>query len=505
MSSSTSKYVATSFMWGGIAKVLDAAIKFASVPLLLTYFGKNDFALVSLALSINAYLSLLDLGVTTGAIKYFSEWIAAKDYKRIDAVARTSITFYGGIGAINALVLILLAYFGIHLFSITDAQGVVMKNLLIILAMFAIINWSTFVFNQLLTANENIAYVQQINIVRSFLGLLLIFITIHFSWSLTLYFTWFTLINTLVVFPYYFKSKREKLIESFIPSWDWANFKIIFKYSMAIIAIGIFSVSATRLRPVVLGIYSPDGIGIVTDYRIMETITLFIINIGGLFMSIFLPKTSKILLTNDKEKIARFAYDGTLYTSIICVILCMPFILSSREILHVYVGAKYESLSTWLIIWVITILMYLHNSPVASLVLSTGKTRKLIYSSAIACTISVVVNIALCKQIGVGSAVIGYLVYIVVQMMYYYFYFNQKILFLNSFSVFKSFIIPAGLGVISIGFVMLMHISFHNLFVQIMIKTVIWFLIFIASLLLTNVISIAEFRKLIPGKAKLNS
>lgn len=492
--SNTSKYVAKSFLWGSIAKILDAAIKFVSVPLLLTYFGRENFGLIALATSVNAYLQLLDMGINTGSIKYFSEWIGANKFDLLDKVARTSITFYGAIGIVNALALILMSFFGADLFSLTASQAIVIHNLFLILAIVAIVNWSTSVFNQLLTANENIAYVQKINIIRSILGLMVIYTTMFLKWELTAYFTWVSIVNSLVLFPYFIKAKKSGLISSFIPGFDWINFGTIFKYSLAIIAMGIFQMTATKMRPIVLGIFSDEGIGIVADYRVMETITIFIISIGGMFISIFLPKTSKLLLKNDKEKVARFAYDATLYISIICVILSLPIVINAREIISIYVGESYIHLSNWLILWVLTILFYLHNSPVASLVLSTGKTRMLIYSSAISCSVSIIINAVFCKQLGAGSAVMGYTIYIVIQMSFYYLYFNNKILKLNSWKVFKSFIIPTILGGLAALAIWVLHIDLSNIFLQIIIKCLLWFVCYILCLILFKVINV---RKLI--------
>ncbi|MEA5404558.1 oligosaccharide flippase family protein [Arcicella sp. DC2W] len=483
-------YVVKSFLWGGGAKILDAFIKFISVPLLLSYFGKSNFGLVSLAVSVNAYLGLLDMGINTGAIKHFSEWIASKKFDLVDSVARTSITFYMIIGSINSLVLIIIAFSGINIFSLDSEHQLMMRDLFLILAVFAIINWSTSVFNQLLTANENISYIQRFNVFRSIAGLILIFLTTYFKLSLTNYFFLFTLINSLVLVPFYLKANKDGLIKKFKPALDWTNFKAVFKYSLAILAIGIFSFSATKLRPIILAMFSEGSIGAVSDYRIMETITLFIISIGGMFISIFLPKTTKLLLENDKSKVEAFAYEATTYTSIICIVLCLPIMLNSNEILTLYVGEKYVYLSKWLNLWVITILFYLHNSPIASLVLSTGKTKLLVYCSAISCMVSIAINAFLCKYLEAGSAVVGYSVYILIQMSFYYFYFNNKVLGLSSFKVFKSFVFPTFLGGVSFLIIYLVKIKFENIVLSILLRSTLWSLIFICFLFITKILKI---------------
>ena len=496
----TTKYIAKSFFWGVSSRLLDAMVKFLTVPLLLAYFGKENFALISLATSVNAYMNLLDMGVNTGATKYFSEWIGAGKMTLVHNVARTSISFYGAIGIINAVLLIGISIYGMGIFSITSEQAAVLHDLLLVLAFFAVINWSTSVFNQLLTANESIYYIHQINILKAILGIAVIAATIFLKWSLTTYFISYTIGNSIVLLPFYFLAKKEHLISSVMPSLEWKNFNVILKYSLAIIAMGIFQVSASTLRPIILAIFSPDGIALLADYRVMETITIFIISVGGMFTSIFLPSTTKLLLENNKDKVKFFAYEATVYTSVICVALCLPIVLCAREIISIYVGESFVYLVPWLILWVITILFFLHSTPVSSIILSTGKTRPLVISTALSCLVSLLINAIFCKQLGVGSTVLGYSVYIGIQMSFYYFYFNKKILGLNSWKVFKSFATPALLGFLSLLAIWLLNIQMENLVIQILVKCSLWTVFYFILLIFTKTIYLNTLKTLLYGK-----
>lgn len=486
------RYFAESFMWSVVSKVIDAAVKFFTIPLMLHYFGKDNYGILILAISTNAYMSLLDLGINTGAVKYFSQWLAEKKYALIHSVSRTSITFYLIIGIVNSLVLIFLALFGQHLFNITHEQFGILQTMFIIMAFYAILNWSTLVFNQLLIASERIAFIQQINIVKSIVNLLLIYFTIKFNLSLLSYFVLFLTINSIFVIPYYIKAKYSNLIQSFLPGNDWINFKQIFRYSLSIFAMGVFQFTATKSRPIVLGIFNTTGAGIFSEYRIVEVFPIFIISIGGMIVTILLPITSKLVQQKQHDKIAEMAYKGTGITSILVCILCFPIIINSHDILTLYVGQKYSFLAPWLNLWIFTIILYLHNSPISSLVLSTGKTRMLVYSSGIACIISIIINAILCKSFGVGSAVIGYLVYILINMSFYYLYFNNKVLNLQSFKVFRAFLIPTFVAFIAYIPLHIFKFDFFSTFLNILFKTSIWFIFFFGILFIFKVIDLQK-------------
>jgi O-antigen/teichoic acid export membrane protein len=210
---------------------------------------------------------------------------------------------------------------------------------------------------------------------------------------------------------------------------------------------------------------------------------------GGLFISILLPKASKLLVENDKKKIENFVYSGTIYTTIIVNLLCFPLILNSSAIIGIYVGSAYSELDIWLSIWLLSIVMYLHNSPVASLVLSTGKTKMLIYSSAVASITSLIVNATLVNIYGVGAAVIGYLTYIIIQMSFYYLYFNNVVLGLNSNKVFKAFIKPTTIGIITYSIIMVFKIDLVNQYTEIIVNSVLWLILYGYTLHYSRVIS----------------
>lgn len=486
------RYFAGSFFWSVVSKITDAGVKFFTIPLMLHYFGKDDYGILTLAISTNAYLNLLDLGINTGAIKFFSQWIAEKRYVLIQSVSRTSITFYLIIGIINSFVLILVAFFGHHLFNINQEQFGLLQTMFFIMAFYAILNWSTSIFNQLLMASERITFIQQVNIIKSIANLILIIFTVKLNLSLLTYFILFLTINVIYVIPYYIKTKSSNLIHSFLPGYDWINFKQILRYSLAIFAMGIFQFSATQSRPIVLSIFNSTGAGILSEYRVIEVFPIFIISIGGMITTILLPTTAKLIQQKQREKIEKMAYRGTAITSIIVCVLCFPIMINSHDILTLYVGSKYNFLAPWLNLWVFTIVLFLHNSPVASLVLSTGKTKMLVYSSAIACVASIIINAAFCQSLGVGSAIIGYLVYIVIQISYYYLYFNNKVLNLQSSKVFKAFLIPTFIAFVSYLPLYFLKLDFLSTFLIILLKTSIWFILFLGMLFIFKIIDLQK-------------
>lgn len=491
-------YYVSSFFWSTFSKILTAVVGFISVPLLLGYYGKAEYGILSLATACNSYMHLLDLGMNVGAVKFFSQWKAEGNNPKIYRVARTNITFYGIIAIVNMLGLFALAFWGEPLFAISHNQFLQLQTCLIIIAVFCIISWGATTFNQLLIADKHMAFTMQMQCVIAILKGLLIVAVFIFDLSLSSYFFFLTSALSLLVIPYIIKCKQLHLIDKIMPAYYWNEFKIVMTFSLSIFALSLFQMTATQSRPIVLGIFANNGADVVADFRILEVIPQFIIMICGSLSGIFLPKTSEIYTRENKSEIEHFAYRGTVLTSILACSLCVPFMLCSKEILTAYVGAEHSTLAPWLSLWLVLVLCQVHSTPTNALILAKGKTKPLVVVSCLACIISIIVNAILAPYYNVGSAVIGYTIYIFINLFCNYMFFYKKLLEIRKIKVFLSFIIPCLFAILSMSIVdILLHdynISIGaerlNMLLGFSIKTLVWIILFSISLLLFKVVRI---------------
>jgi len=498
-------YFFSAFFWSTFSKVLNAIFGFVSVPLLLGFYGKAEYGLLSIATACNGYMHLMDLGMNTGAVKYFAQWEAEGKRNLIYRVARTNISFYLIVSVINVLGLLALAIWGESLFSITHDQFVLLRYCFYILAIFASISWVTTAYNQLLTAFQKVTYTMQVQCVIVLLKGLLIGSVFLFGLSLTAYFFYLTLIVACAIIPYMIKCKKDGYIDSHKPAAYWSDFKVVLTFSLALFALSLFQVTATQARPIVLSIFALDGAETVADYRIVEVIPQFIITVCGTFVSIFLPKSSEMMIRNDKTEIQQYVNNWTSKTTILVCVLCFPFIVGATEILSAYVGPDYSYLGKWLQIWCVFLIVQMHSTPAFSFILANGKTKVLVVGTAIACILSIVVNALLCKKIPVGSAIIGYVVYMLCLIGVYYFILYRRYLCLKRLPIFVSFLKPLLIGVICCLVPSLINVSglFSGLIsntrleyiFEFVVLSLLWIVPFFCILIATRTIHLSEFKK----------
>ena len=498
---SDNKYFLSSFFWSTLSKVLNAIFGFVSVPLLLGYFGKVDYGLLSIATACNGYMHLMDLGINTGAIKFYSQWEAEGKRDKVYRVSRTNITFYFIVSLINILGLVTLALFGEKLFAVSHEQFEQLRICFFILALFSSISWMTTAYNQLLTAYKKIDFTMIIQCILVILKGALIAVVFIYGLSLSQYFFYLTLLVSIAIIPYALKCKHDGLIDTFKPATYWSDFKVVLTFSLSIFALSLFQITATQSRPILLSIFSTDGARAVADFRVLEVIPQFIITLCGTFTGIFLPKSSEMLIQNSRKEIQDYVNNWTIKTTILVCALCFPFIVGSHNILSAYVGENFAYLGKWLQLWCIFLIVQMHSTPAFSFILANGRTNILVYSTAIACIISMIINALLCNFIPVGSAVIGYIVYMICLIGVYYGYLYRRYLGLNSWHIFKSFLKPFIIGLLCCVMPYLINMddiispnvmnSRLIFLTEFIVKTIIWF---IPYLLLLKALKIFNFK-----------
>lgn len=499
-----SNYYVSSLFWSTLSRILNAVLGFITVPLLLGYYGKAEYGLLSIATACNGYMYLLDLGMNTGAVKFYSQWKAEGKMEKVFRVARSNITFYIIIASFNILLLLAVAFCGESLFSVTHDQFLQIRACLCVIALFCLISWETTVFNQLLIADKQMAFTMQVQSVQTILKAALVLCVCYAHLKLTTYFFFLTALVSVAFVPYAYKCKKDNLIDSFKPAWHWDDFKVVILFSLSIFALSLFQVTATQSRPIILSMFTQNGASVVADFRILEVVPSLIIMIGGTFSGIFLPKTSEMVAKKDEDAMHKFAYKWTKYTTAVVAFMCFPFMLCAKEILSAYVGAEYANLSPWLIIWCVTVLVQMHTTPGNALVLAHGKTKLLVKVTACGCIVSIILNIALCEYFNVGSAILAYFIYVCFIIGLYYVSFYKKLLNLSRKKMLVSFSAPTAAATLIYVVISLIPID-KSIFGRInerigymlvcVLKTMMWAIPYIAVLYFGKIVDFKQIRK----------
>ncbi len=472
----SSKKIARGVVWTTIANIVNGIYGFITVPILIGYFGKTSYGLIGLAMSINVYLRLMDIGLSSTNVRFFSNWLTKGEQGKVNKLFQSSLSFYGIIGLINALVLVVISFFSQQIFNLSPDQDIIIKHLLYILAISAFISWFTSCFDQFIRANEYVGWTQIMSLLPKFVQIVILILTVTIGFTIEVYYA-LTTFAMFIIIPLLIKKIRK--ICPFIIfklGIDKAIFKEILPYTLNIFSFGIFQFSVINLRPVFLGMRGT--IESVADFRILNGIVSVVIMLGGAFLGVILPSASKIVANNNRHAYERVAYDGTKYITIALCFCCFGVMSVSSELIQLYVGADYLYLVPWLNFWLLTTLST-HNQAISSLILSGSDIRAITFITIVSSIIGLTTCWITIPALQIGGTVLGYGVYLVIQLLFYYIYYWPKKMGINSMRVFlQSFVPFVLLGVLCYFISSKCNLS-DSLWLSFIIKGFIFFLVFV--------------------------
>lgn len=446
--------------WSVVVNLVNAVYGFIATPLLIHYFGSSQYGLISLALSVNAYMALMDLGLSSTNVRFFSNWISKGEPEKVNRLMQTCTAFYGCIGIINALVLLIVRFYADDIFNVDAGQGAILRQMLLILAVVAVINWYTSCFNQIISATENVSWVQRRTLVTKLIMVGVVAVTLIFKLSIISYFIG-TILAGLVVLPAtVMKIRKETPFVKLKASFDKAIFKEILPYSLGVFSFGFFQFVYNHLKVIIVGIQGT--ITSVTEYGVMTAIAGLVSMVGNVFIQSLLPASSRIVAKGDQAAFDRVAYQGTHIITMVLCFCAFGLMTIDRDLVIVYVGESFASLVPWLNIWLFLTITG-NVSCISSLILGGSNVKPLAYSSAVASISAIVVCWFAVPRFQAGGVVVGMIVYNAIQQVFYYTYYWRKTLHIDTWRILIRTDIPFIMlgAVISFGLKSLPHFSSH--------------------------------------------
>ena len=431
--------VASGVVWSTIFNVVSAIYGFISVPILISYFGKSEYGLIGLAMSVNVYLRLMDLGFNSTNVRFFSAWLTKKDIIKTKKLFQTSLAFYGTIGLLNGLILFIITLFSKQLFDLTPEQDTILKHLFYILIVSAVISWYSSCFDQLIKATENVAWLQRRSLLPKLLQMVVLFATITFRLDIVWYFL-LTTFSMFAVIPLYIKKIKGELPRiQFIPKFDYPILKEILPYCMNIFSFSLFQFSFYNLRPVFLGIQG--SVESVADYRVLNGVIGIVSLFASSFMGALLPSASKVVAQGNRKAYYQIAYDGTKYITIVLCFCTFGMMTVGREVITLYVGESFLYLMPWFNLWLLCTLG-VHNQAISSLILSSSNIRAITYNTSVASIVGLVSAWFLIPYYQIGGVVIAFILYQIIQLLFYYLYYWPRKMHIDSWRVFSKSFLP---------------------------------------------------------------
>jgi O-antigen/teichoic acid export membrane protein len=381
---------------------------FLLTPFLVRHLGPSAYGLWILIMSVVAYGSLLDLGISNAVIKYVAEHTARKDYASTGTLVATAFKLYAILGLAGIFLaaagsfvipgmlrvppsqydearwLVFLAGCGVSLAlpcttPMAILRGLQRFDLVTLISSSAVI--LSAVFSVLIVyAGGGLVALAVMN-----LGLILL-MQIPTVWLIR---------RTAPALLGHLKS-------------DSRLVRQIFSYSTAVFADQLAGRLQTKTDEIVIGAFLP--VSSVTPYSIARRLAEAPLNLTDQFMKVLLPLASELHATDDRSRLRRLLLTSTRLTLAISVPFACAIGALMPSLIALWVGSAYVYATPVGMVLLIASLVNLICWPSASVMQAMFRHRPLAAASMISGIANLVLSVFLLTRIGILGVAFGTLI-----------------------------------------------------------------------------------------------
>lgn len=326
-----------------VSIALNNVVGLLYMPFMLRMMGQSEYGLYSLAASVVAYLTVLDLGFGNAIIRYTAKFRAENKKQEQYEMFGMFLILYSLIGLLTLMIGSGL-YFNVdRLFGETMSPDELRKiRIMIVLMIFNLaISFPMGIWGAIISAYENFVFRRLINIIRIILNPLVMIVLLLMGYRAIGMVVVTTLFNIITLLLNWWYCKNRLHVRVCFRKMEWSFLKEVSVYSFWIFLNIIMDRIYWSTGQFVLGIYS--GATVVAIYAVAVQLQQIYMGFSTAISSVFLPKVTAMVTQEQNEKAISdlFIRTGRIQYIVMAFILT-GFIVFGRPFILLWAGSDYE-------------------------------------------------------------------------------------------------------------------------------------------------------------------
>lgn len=312
-------------------------------PIMLRLLGQSEYGLYQLVNSVVSNLALLNFGFGSSYIKFYSQYKAKKDEKKIAKFNGMFLTIFLTMSCIVIFLGIILFFNIDKIFdtNLTLEEIKKAKVLMIIMIVNMTIMFPSTVFDCQTTAHEKFAFQKGMTIIVSLLNPIIVLPLLFLGYGSISMVSVFALLNLLKLICNIFYCIKILKVKFIFGKFDFNVFKELFRFTffifLNIVVNSIFWSSDRMLLGAMIGTTS------VAIYSVAAQIQAMYQQITTTIGSVFIPRVNKIVaqLNDDRMITDLFTRVGRIQFLLVSLILT-GFIFFGEAFINIWAGEGYK-------------------------------------------------------------------------------------------------------------------------------------------------------------------
>ena len=312
-------------------------------PFMLRMMGKSEYGLYSIAASIVAYLTILDLGFGNAIVRYTAKFRAENKQEEQYEMFGMFFLLYCGIGLITLLAGGALYWNAENIFdaAMTANELSRTKVILALMVLNLAISFPFSLFGSIITAYEQFVFQKVIAIIRIILNTGTMIVLLKLGYKAIAMVVVTTIFNILTLVFNFWYCKHYLKIKLKFAKFKWGFLKEVSIYSFWIFLNAIMDRIYWSTGQFVLGAYA--GTAVVAVFAVAIQLEYMYMSFSTAISGVFLPKvTAMAVRDSDGKSISDlFIKTGRIQYCVMILVLT-GFFLFGRQFIHLWAGEDYD-------------------------------------------------------------------------------------------------------------------------------------------------------------------
>ena len=281
---------------------LNMVVGLIYTPYMLRMLGQSEYGLYSLAASIIAYLTVLDLGFANAIVRYTAKFRAEGKEREQEEMFGMFFILYIGIGILAMIAGCVLSLNVENLFSrsMTETEVERTRIMLWLMTFNLAFTFPMSIWGSIMTAYERFVFQRLVSIVRSILNPVVMVLLLVIGYKAVAMVVVTTIFNVVTLLVNYWYCKHRLSIKVRFARFKWDLLKEVSIYSFWIFLQVIMDRIYWSTGQFVLGIYK--GAVAIAIYAVAVQLLNMYMLFSTAISGVFLPKITAMVTKENNEK-----------------------------------------------------------------------------------------------------------------------------------------------------------------------------------------------------------
>ncbi|MDD6827454.1 MAG: oligosaccharide flippase family protein [Oscillospiraceae bacterium] len=321
---------------------LNMVVGLIYTPYMLRMLGQSEYGLYSLAASIIAYLTVLDLGFGNAIVRYTAKFRAEGKQREQEEMFGMFFILYIGIGVIAMIAGSMLSLNVENIFSraMTDTEVSRTRIMLWLMTFNLAFTFPMSIWGSIMSAYERFVFQRIVSIVRSVLNPAVMILLLVVGYKAVAMVVVTTLFNVATLLVNWWYCKYRLTIKVRFAKFKWGFLKEVSIYSFWIFLNAIMDRIYWSTGQFVLGIYK--GSVAIAVYAVAIQLESMYMMFSTAISSVFLPKVTSMVTkgSSDEEISDLFIRTGRIQYIVMAYILS-AFVVFGKQFIILWAGDDY--------------------------------------------------------------------------------------------------------------------------------------------------------------------